>query len=54
MSETGQPKKRRRGRRWAIVLGVLACAAVGTWVVAERLVNVNRYRAMAAALDSVI
>jgi len=50
MSETGQPKKRRRGRRWAIALAVLACAVAGTWVVAERLINVDRYRPMAAAL----
>ena len=50
MTEAQQPKKRRRGLRGAIALIVVVCLAVAAWQVAERIIDVDRYRPAVAAL----
>jgi len=50
MTEAQQPRKRGRGLRGAIALIVVVCVAVAAWQVAERIIDVDRYRPAVAAL----
>jgi len=50
MTQTQQPKKRRRGLRGASALIVVVCVCAVAWQVAERIIDVDRYRPAVAAM----